>query len=203
MIQDIEINDEATGQHVVVKTGKKFTKLSVDGRDYFFDRLSGEFTGTGMSFLRGENPTRSRLALALGTICAALVLSGCPKLTGNDKVEDAVNRTNDILLTEPADKCEENPQAQGCGEQRAVEVAVNCFPVTGQPLTAQCNATSAIGNFYNFDWGNGQSSGFARSFSATHLYTTAGTYSVTVRAWEFAEPDINCGTDNAPVTVAP
>ena len=50
MIQDIEIKDEATGQHIVVKTEKRFTKLSVDGRDYFFDRKSGKYTGSGMDF---------------------------------------------------------------------------------------------------------------------------------------------------------
>ena len=51
-IRDFETHDEVTGQHVAVKVGKKFSKLSIDGRDYFFDRETGEFTGTGMN-LRG------------------------------------------------------------------------------------------------------------------------------------------------------
>ena len=47
-IRDVEIHDEATGRHLAVKNGDSFLKLSVDGRDYFFDRWTGEYTGTGM-----------------------------------------------------------------------------------------------------------------------------------------------------------
>lgn len=46
-IRDVELKDAVTGQHVKVKTGHLFTKISVDGRDYYFHRLSGRFDGTG------------------------------------------------------------------------------------------------------------------------------------------------------------
>lgn len=47
-IQDAVIDDSLTGQHVEVKVGLYFTKISVNGRDYYFHRLTGRFDGTGM-----------------------------------------------------------------------------------------------------------------------------------------------------------
>ena len=46
-IQPIEINDEVTKQRVVVAVDDLFVRISVDGRDYYFDRLTGRFDGTG------------------------------------------------------------------------------------------------------------------------------------------------------------
>jgi hypothetical protein len=47
-IRDVEIDDEATGQCIQVRTGRLFTVISVNGRDYYFDRTTGRYDGTGM-----------------------------------------------------------------------------------------------------------------------------------------------------------
>ena len=47
-IKDMTITDKLTGQHIEVKVGVLFTRLSVNGRDYYFRRLSGRFDGTGI-----------------------------------------------------------------------------------------------------------------------------------------------------------
>src|ERR1700688_379440 len=48
-VQPMEIIDKLTGQHVAVSVGELFVCLSVSGRDYYFDRISGRFDGTGSS----------------------------------------------------------------------------------------------------------------------------------------------------------
>lgn len=47
-IANITIDDAVTGQHIEVQTGILFTRVSVNGRDYYFRRFSGEWDGTGM-----------------------------------------------------------------------------------------------------------------------------------------------------------
>ena len=46
-IQPMEVTDEITKQHVAVAVDDLFVRVSVDGRDYYFDRLTGRFDGTG------------------------------------------------------------------------------------------------------------------------------------------------------------
>jgi hypothetical protein len=46
-IQPIEITDEVTKQHVAVTVDDLFVRISIDGRDYYFDRVTGRFDGTG------------------------------------------------------------------------------------------------------------------------------------------------------------
>jgi len=46
-IQPMEITDEITKQHVAIAIDDLFVCVSVDGRDYYFDRLTGRFDGTG------------------------------------------------------------------------------------------------------------------------------------------------------------
>lgn len=46
-IQNAAIDDLVTGQKIRVSVGVLFTKISVDGRDYYFDRLSGRYDGSG------------------------------------------------------------------------------------------------------------------------------------------------------------
>jgi hypothetical protein len=46
-IQPIEIIDEITKQHVAVVVDDLFVRVSVNGRDYYFDRVTGRFDGTG------------------------------------------------------------------------------------------------------------------------------------------------------------
>lgn len=47
VIQPVEFDDQFTGQHVAVSVGELFMRFSVGGRDYYFDRLTGHFDGTG------------------------------------------------------------------------------------------------------------------------------------------------------------
>ena len=42
-----EISDAATGQHISITVDAQYVRLCVDGRDYYFDRITGRFDGTG------------------------------------------------------------------------------------------------------------------------------------------------------------
>ena len=46
-IQPVEIVDKVTNQHVAVAVDELFVTVSVNGRDYYFDRITGRFDGTG------------------------------------------------------------------------------------------------------------------------------------------------------------
>jgi hypothetical protein len=46
-IAEAEINDNLTGQQISVGVGPLYVRLSVNGRDYYFDRITGRFDGTG------------------------------------------------------------------------------------------------------------------------------------------------------------
>jgi hypothetical protein len=48
-VRSMTLKDEVTGQTISVQTGHLSTRISIDGRDYYFDRLSGRFDGTGMN----------------------------------------------------------------------------------------------------------------------------------------------------------
>ena len=43
----MEVKDSLTGQEVAVSVEVLFVRLTVDGRDYYFDRLTGKYNGTG------------------------------------------------------------------------------------------------------------------------------------------------------------
>jgi len=47
-VKDIQIDDAFTGQKITIQVGELFTRLTVDGRDYYFNRVSGKYDGTGM-----------------------------------------------------------------------------------------------------------------------------------------------------------
>jgi len=49
-IAPVEIYDKLTDQCLSVTVGELFVCLSVDGRDYYFDRITGRFGGTGPNF---------------------------------------------------------------------------------------------------------------------------------------------------------
>ncbi len=51
VIADAVVDDKLTGQHIEIATGPLFTRLSVNGRDYYFRRLTGEYDGSGMGCL--------------------------------------------------------------------------------------------------------------------------------------------------------
>ena len=46
-LQPVEHFDKLTGQHVSVSVGELFVCISVNGRDFYFNRLTGRFDGTG------------------------------------------------------------------------------------------------------------------------------------------------------------
>ena len=47
VIASTTINDSFSGQRLEIKVGIIYTRISVNGRDYYFSRLSGKFDGTG------------------------------------------------------------------------------------------------------------------------------------------------------------
>jgi hypothetical protein len=47
-IAPVSIHDALTGQRLEITVDPLFTRVSVDGRDYYFRRFSGHFDGTGM-----------------------------------------------------------------------------------------------------------------------------------------------------------
>ena len=51
LIQETSIHDALTGQKLEVSIGALFTKLCVNGRDYYFRRCSGAYEGTGFGCL--------------------------------------------------------------------------------------------------------------------------------------------------------
>jgi hypothetical protein len=47
MVKPLEYEDSYTGNHLKITTSALFTIISINGRDYWFHRLSGRFDGTG------------------------------------------------------------------------------------------------------------------------------------------------------------
>ena len=48
-IAPIQLADLVTGSRIEVSVSAVFTRLSIDGRDYYFDRITGAFDGTGQN----------------------------------------------------------------------------------------------------------------------------------------------------------
>ncbi len=46
-IQEIDLDDSLTGQRLSVWVGEHYVRLCVDGQDYYFDRVTGQFDGIG------------------------------------------------------------------------------------------------------------------------------------------------------------
>lgn len=47
LIRPFSYDDPTTGQHVELRTSSRYAVLSVNGRDYFFNRESGTLDGAG------------------------------------------------------------------------------------------------------------------------------------------------------------
>ena len=47
LIRDCEVEDSVSGCFVEVRVGVLFSRVSVNGRDFYFRRFSGKFDGTG------------------------------------------------------------------------------------------------------------------------------------------------------------
>ncbi len=50
-------DDLVTGQHIEIRVSAAYTIFAVDGRDYYFDRFTGKFDGTGMAIGCGTSPS--------------------------------------------------------------------------------------------------------------------------------------------------
>jgi hypothetical protein len=48
-IRPMDFEDRLAGQHLTVMVGELFVCITVNGRDYYFDRITGRFDGTGAS----------------------------------------------------------------------------------------------------------------------------------------------------------
>lgn len=48
-IRDLDFHDEVNGCTVAIRVGLYFTIITLDGRDYYFNRLSGRLDGTGQA----------------------------------------------------------------------------------------------------------------------------------------------------------
>ena len=46
-IRETWFRDKVSGRRISISVGRRFVRVSVDERDYFFDRLTGRFDGTG------------------------------------------------------------------------------------------------------------------------------------------------------------
>ena len=46
-VRPCEIEDPVTGDRISISVGPRFTRLAVNGRDYYFERVTGTFDGTG------------------------------------------------------------------------------------------------------------------------------------------------------------
>lgn len=48
-VQPMEIKDTLTGSSVSVRVSGYFTVITIDGREFYFKRLTGAYDGSGMS----------------------------------------------------------------------------------------------------------------------------------------------------------
>ncbi|APV49017.1 hypothetical protein BWI17_04565 [Betaproteobacteria bacterium GR16-43] len=46
-VRDTTIKDSLTGQEVQIRVGVFYTCISVNGRDFYFDRTTGKYDGAG------------------------------------------------------------------------------------------------------------------------------------------------------------
>lgn len=135
------------------------------------------------------------LGLAL-VVC--LVATSCKQALGIDDVEDGVNQNTEAIQsltpTEPQSPCEENPQGQGCVDQRNVEVGLLCAPNPAVALAVNCSATaSSFASWYTWNCGvSGSEAPERGQEDKTCTYLAAGTYRIGVLACEFEAQDDHC-----------
>jgi hypothetical protein len=51
VIAATDIHDQTTGQHIAIAVSALSVRLTVNGRDFYFDRLTGRFRGAGSGLL--------------------------------------------------------------------------------------------------------------------------------------------------------
>jgi hypothetical protein len=49
-IQPVDIEDRVTGQRLAVTVGTMLVRVTVNGRDFYFNRITGRFDGTGSGY---------------------------------------------------------------------------------------------------------------------------------------------------------
>jgi len=55
-IRDTVIDDPVTGQQIEIRVYALDTRLTIDGRDYYFGRVSGRLEGAGMAYCTNPDP---------------------------------------------------------------------------------------------------------------------------------------------------
>ena len=50
-VQPVEIHDQATGQRISIAVGAVMVRMTVNGRDFYFDRLTGRLDGAGSTLV--------------------------------------------------------------------------------------------------------------------------------------------------------
>jgi len=61
-IKPFEFNDIATGNHISIKVTEVYSIIRINKRDYFFERETGEFDGTGMDLSEEPSETTTEKA---------------------------------------------------------------------------------------------------------------------------------------------
>ncbi len=55
LVKPMKIHDTLTNTNIQVRVSGLFTVISIDGRDYYFKRLTGKYDGSGMAVSRCKN----------------------------------------------------------------------------------------------------------------------------------------------------
>ena len=75
LIRPFEHQDEQTGEIVRLRTSPRYTILSVGGKEFFFERETGKFDGTGAMSIDNELPINycmaARIRRSVGARAAA------------------------------------------------------------------------------------------------------------------------------------
>ena len=64
-VQPLDFPDPVTGDRVQIRSDRFFTTISVNNRDYYFRRVTGQFDGTGYQF---RNPNQEPFDCILADI---------------------------------------------------------------------------------------------------------------------------------------
>lgn len=49
VVRDADVTDAVSGTHLSIRVGPLFTRVTVNDRDFYFARRTGQFDGTGSS----------------------------------------------------------------------------------------------------------------------------------------------------------
>jgi hypothetical protein len=58
-VRDVEFHDAVTGYNISVTTGDLFTRITINGRDFYFRRTDGHYDGAGFAGLWAKAPVGS------------------------------------------------------------------------------------------------------------------------------------------------